>query len=220
MKSLYKSATAFTMIEVLCATSIVAVLAAIVVPSVGNVRAQADRTTGLSNLRQVGIAAMSYATENQGLLPGPAWVGQTVWYSSGDDRTFGTKLWPYLGLPESQTWSQEAKILGNPAYYKARQGSGSPSFMLNSNIKLPDGSNVNPWGYKEPNGTISSLPMNLPSLAAAGLSKTWAMRDVDQTWPGVSTAGWYSQLPKKPVFGKYRVSLNFDLSAELVGSNP
>jgi len=216
MKSFKISMFAFTLIEVLCAIAIVGVLVAIIVASVRSVRAQADRTTGLSNLRQVGIAAMYYATDNEALLPGPAWTGQGVWYRK-DDRTFGNRLWQYLGLPEPQTWSQEAKILGNPAYYKNRQSSGSPSLILNMNVRMPDGITRNPWGYKDADGSIRSLPMNLPSLAAAGLSKTWAMRDVDQTSPAVSATDWYSQLPQKPIFGKYRISLNFDLSAQLVG---
>lgn len=60
---------AFTLIELLTVIAIVGILAAIIIPTVGRVRSAARMTTDLSNLRQIGMAAAGYVSENKGAMP-------------------------------------------------------------------------------------------------------------------------------------------------------
>lgn len=63
------SGQAFTLIEVLCATVIIAVLALLAGTAIGAMTAKTDALTCLSNLRQIGVAARTFVGENNGRLP-------------------------------------------------------------------------------------------------------------------------------------------------------
>ena len=70
--SVFKSRTAnhsraFTLIELLVVISIIAVLAAMLMPAIAMVRRSAQQTNCASNLRQVGIATIGYMNDMQSL---------------------------------------------------------------------------------------------------------------------------------------------------------
>jgi prepilin-type N-terminal cleavage/methylation domain-containing protein/prepilin-type processing-associated H-X9-DG protein len=60
---------AFTLIELLVVISIIALLVGILLPALGAARKTAQRAVCLSNQRQIGVAMMSYATNNDDRLP-------------------------------------------------------------------------------------------------------------------------------------------------------
>jgi prepilin-type N-terminal cleavage/methylation domain-containing protein len=60
---------AFTLVELLAAVGIIGLLIAILLPSISRVRESARRTTDLSNLRQLALACVVYASDNDGVLP-------------------------------------------------------------------------------------------------------------------------------------------------------
>ncbi|WP_309380860.1 type II secretion system protein [Cerasicoccus frondis] len=59
----------FTLVELLTVVAIIAILAAILIPTVGSIRRSALQTESLSNIRQVGLAYLLVAQDNNGELP-------------------------------------------------------------------------------------------------------------------------------------------------------
>src|SRR5262245_38465430 len=59
----------FTLIELLVVISIIAVLAALILPGIGAARETARRTQCMSQMRNVSFALQTYATNNSGGLP-------------------------------------------------------------------------------------------------------------------------------------------------------
>jgi prepilin-type N-terminal cleavage/methylation domain-containing protein/prepilin-type processing-associated H-X9-DG protein len=79
MASGTSSRRGFTLVEMLVVIAIIAVLAAIIFPVFGIVRANARRTACQSNMRQIGAAIMLYADDYSGYLPSfsvshPSWT--------------------------------------------------------------------------------------------------------------------------------------------------
>ena len=64
-----KRSSKFTLIELLVVIAIIAILAALLLPVLGNARIAAKKTVCTSNLHQVGVAMMIYAADNDERLP-------------------------------------------------------------------------------------------------------------------------------------------------------
>lgn len=70
------SQPAFTLIELLVVISLIALLMAVLLPTLSRVRKQARAVVCQSNLRQWGVLWAAYTAENHGLLPG--WMPKTL----------------------------------------------------------------------------------------------------------------------------------------------
>jgi len=64
--------SAFTLIEVLVAVAIIAIIMALAIPAFNSVLERAKNTKDLSNLRQIGAATQMYMNDNNGVFPGSA----------------------------------------------------------------------------------------------------------------------------------------------------
>lgn len=109
---------AFTLFELLVVIAIIAVLASILLPSVGVVREAARGTACSSNLRQLGLAFVAYDGDNQGLLPNWRWQEGITDYINPDGR---------IGWNAS-TYGYGFKAAHCPAA-PAKMGDGSPLYV-------------------------------------------------------------------------------------------
>jgi prepilin-type processing-associated H-X9-DG protein len=62
------------LIELLVVVAIIAILAAILLPTLQNAKEAARRTQCMNNLRQLGISFLSYSDDNNGWLPTPTFA--------------------------------------------------------------------------------------------------------------------------------------------------
>ena len=118
----------FTLVELLVVIGIISVLVGLLLPALSQARAVANRTKCLANLNQLGVAMLTYANENRGLLiplgpledgiqdaadPSCPWqsgkVGQDISVSGVKSyayQTLGTEVYPWVRWP--------AAIFGRP----------------------------------------------------------------------------------------------------------
>jgi len=109
-----RSNAGFTLIELLVVISLIALLLAILLPSLGTARRSAQLIQSISNLRQIGIGSSSYAADNDGFHPmvptgrsfgssPPATVGWCTWSFGGkfSDAYWATRSSGYFDLAPS-----------------------------------------------------------------------------------------------------------------------
>ena len=87
---------AFTLIELLVVIAIIAILAAILFPVFSQARAKARQASDLSNLKQIGVAALMYAQDYDETLA-PAWIHYPdASCTPGPVVYFGALVQPYV----------------------------------------------------------------------------------------------------------------------------
>ena len=154
--------TAFTLIELLCVISIIALLAGLLFPAVARVTDHADNIKCLNNLKQIGASVNLYAAEHNNTLPTIETAPENPVYPEDvKAKPIGEVLGPY-GVSEA--------VLKCPADLKAKlnyaeggkaQGKSYFEEKMTSYEWRPlfDGELVNAPKIYTPRGTFN-VPMN------------------------------------------------------------
>jgi prepilin-type N-terminal cleavage/methylation domain-containing protein/prepilin-type processing-associated H-X9-DG protein len=136
------SAVGFTLIELLVVIAIIAILAAMLLPALSQAKAKAKGVQCMNNLRQMGIAMISYSDE-------------TGYYPVGIDQAEGAAwIWPpllrkYIGtsLSVNLFWCPSAPA---QAQWVVKFGSGRPAefgYAQNEVRLVPGGKSFMSYGY-------------------------------------------------------------------------
>ena len=176
---------AFTLLELLVVISIIAVLAAMLMPAIGLVRASAYATRCSVSLNQMGMATLAYGNDWDGLLvrlKTPSLANNYIpahWFDS---------LAPYVGMNDDSTMtsfvSRGANVIwGCPVWPKSaattnlfRPGYGFAWFPLAPNSFATN------FCWLDPGGAFNSFGVDIP-LARVTVRNKRIMMSETLDWP-------------------------------------
>jgi prepilin-type N-terminal cleavage/methylation domain-containing protein/prepilin-type processing-associated H-X9-DG protein len=134
----------FTLIELLVVITIIAILAAMLLPSLARSKTAAQRAACISNLRQAAIAWQMYALDNDNRNIGG-------WHSTPDHRGWWSFFSPYVSnvdkiivCPATSEASKQSRMT-DQAYGTARRGWGYDSVVAGRVVKGNYGYGMNNW---------------------------------------------------------------------------
>jgi prepilin-type N-terminal cleavage/methylation domain-containing protein len=203
-KSSHRFQAAFTLVELLVVIAILAVLAALLFPLAGSMRIKASSAISVSNLRNIGIAIVTFASDNNGTLPGPTYAH------------LGPKF-QLFGSPNGLPWilrdylpsvPQPENPIPNTQY--------SPTFdypAARSDGKNPVSTNKVTYSYNSATDAIGTfLPLGYPSPPTPPMKiAALAARDT-RGKPLINESGQIKPAPH----GKYRNTLMLDFSVQAI----
>ncbi len=142
----------FTLIELLTVIAIIGVLAGILIPVIGAVRASAQSAKTVSHLRQIQTANIAYANDNKGFYLGNAPFGSgqysNPWFSY-------MPFLNYLGIKGQGDGLRDAWETGYPEVLKTgRQVSVAPAPRDDRNFTIA--MNTTGWSHKQDGSPVSS----------------------------------------------------------------
>ena len=116
-----RGSLAFTLLELLVVIVIIALLAAIILPTLGRTKQQADLIKTLGNMRQMGIAMIAYANDNNYCLP-----SRVIDVTANGSGKWPSLLKPYL--QDTRVYSSPIPDVGGKSY----KVTDPNNFFLNS----------------------------------------------------------------------------------------
>jgi prepilin-type N-terminal cleavage/methylation domain-containing protein/prepilin-type processing-associated H-X9-DG protein len=214
---------AFTLVEMLVVIAIIAILAGLLLPTLGKSKSKASKVSCVNNLKQVGFAIQMFSDDHNDRLPGPIWQGVYHVYNDETER-MPFYLTSYLGLPAPSTTIQTAMVFScptvllkskpEPADTPVDSLSRPVSYLTAAEItNAPNRVLTRPFGYpySSPRYRLPNGPDEPPKMRAEikQPADTWAITDIDQqnAFPG---GLYYDLLPEHKVHNGKRNQIFFD----------
>jgi len=205
----------FSLIELLTAIGVVAVLSVIVMVTVGTLREQSYKTKGVTLLRNNGQALSLYLIDNNNQLPGPLWAGQMAVYKPDREGRLINHIGKYLDVPGGLVEGVVEDYI--PPAYKAVIDSGEVSaedariYVMNTPV-FDSGKRIEPYGsppFEDLPPEEINPPMRISALPQI-VSENWIMMDVDQHLSMLDNKYWGQFTPTEPIYGDTRMALFLD----------
>lgn len=210
---------AFGLVEILVAVAVIAVLVALTIPTLRQFQKNAESTKCANNLRQIGVGINSYSQDNDGMLPGPLFFGQSSAAKETSRGQLVIILAGYLNLRGESSATHKYNLFICPSYSAELHGKEGVCYGIT------DYGPVRPWGY--PNPDTDGKPRNpmkmaiLPGVEDSegnpiNPATTIAMRDISkENYKGASKLpGWYDELADNNVHGTHVNALYYDWHVE------
>ena len=116
----------FTLVELLVVVAIIGILVSILLPSLDKAREKTRSAVCKSNLKQIGVAALMWSSDNNDKTLAAAWhINNPAW------TWHHTSLTPYTGTDRTETQTTLSGLYHCPSLTRERlKGTGSISILL------------------------------------------------------------------------------------------
>jgi type II secretory pathway pseudopilin PulG len=211
------------LIELITVIVILAVIASLLLPAMNFMRARADSTQCLAQLRQIGTGIAAYMNDHD-TLPGPLRAKQAATYDPAQPGSLAALLEGYLGttgLAGTAGTSRFSSLFLCPAAMRKSQNKSMPMYLMDM-VPVPDTSQAI-WGNVDTGQPPLSRAMlsNWSNADDAGrslnLAEMWAIQDADQDYLLHHTNFYFASaedLLPLPAHDDHYNALFFDLHAE------
>jgi len=196
MKSL-RLGRAFTLIEMLLVVSVIALLLALLTPTLRAGKCHADKVRCASNMHSMGNGLSQFIMDNQRELPGPSWYGQSARYNNST-KALNRWLAPYMGYPRatSSTSHINQQFICPSFQPVAPTGTALADCVIYGALSETNKSNGRRvFGYPAFDGAAEYGPSGISSVRNPATAK--AIKDIDQY--NNPTAGWVAQTARVPI---------------------
>jgi prepilin-type N-terminal cleavage/methylation domain-containing protein len=222
-KQLGKFNPAFTLAELLIVIVMIGVLAALLFPLATNMRKNASSAISVSNLRQIGASIVSYANDNNTMLPGPILTdNHTKYQNNAASGQLSWHLKEYLATV-SQPDNSQPRMFYVPTFdypaararAKDSRSKAQPTYVIFAmQTDAITGATFYPMGNYNPNGSGDKTPAmtTLQLSARETRGKPWITETDQIIRPSTASSG----TPKEPPHGNFRNTLMFDYSVKSI----
>ena len=236
-RSLKRRKAGFTLIELLTVIAIIAILSAIIIPTVGSFRTMAKRSSDINSLREIAQKSLIYAGQNGERLVSPT---ETVG-AKGIVSTGGTSILDVAavlavstGLNDPRVWVSKNENITLPGGSYVIQldadGSGDDAGLVAGDYKLNPNFTSSPeqyFSFQYVTGLATYMPSTTPlAFTRKGdlTATTWQLGDVyDEAGGHIAYLSggvlWYDTLDKQLVTLKGDTASNFSTALGTLATN-